>query len=115
MFWSVGGRLSTAGWAIAAVQALHGITFGAWYLSLVRHVQVRSPSHLRTSLQSLAGSFVGLGMVAGYLGGGQIFAAWGGAAVYRLAALASASAFALYACSALVERRVGGRPLPGAE
>jgi hypothetical protein len=80
--------------AILGLQALHGVTFGLWYLSIVRFMQDRAPERLRTSLQTLAMSAVGLGMTAGYLLGGRLFSAQG--APYGLAAAMAGVAAALY-------------------
>jgi len=54
-------------WVLIPVQGLHGVTFGLWFRSLFQYIQDRAPEHLRTSLQTLAVSSIGLGMVAGYL------------------------------------------------
>ncbi|MCC6747391.1 MAG: MFS transporter [Deltaproteobacteria bacterium] len=81
-------------------QPLHGITFGVWYLSLVREVQERTPDDLRTSLQGLTTSATGVGMVVGYVGGGSVFAHWAGRGLYACAAGAAALALALYALRA---------------
>lgn len=97
----------TSRWALWALQLLHGVTFGLWYLSMVKFIQTRAPEHLRTSLQSISLSCMGLGMVAGYLVGGRLLDASGGAALYRLAACSAGVAMLLYLGSALGRRREG--------
>ncbi|MBN2361395.1 MAG: MFS transporter [Deltaproteobacteria bacterium] len=88
-------------WAVLAIQSLHGVTYGLWYLSLVKHVQDIAGERLRSTLQSVATAALGLGQVGGYLVGGQIFEHLGGAALYRGAALAALGALLCYAASAL--------------
>ncbi len=89
---------------IMASQLLHAFTFGLWYLSMVKFVQDESPDELRTSLQSIAISAMGLGSMFGYLLGGSIFEASGGSAVFRVAALAATGATACYAVLAFRSR-----------
>jgi predicted MFS family arabinose efflux permease len=106
VFLCICAAVATARWAllahlssragILALQPLHGITFGLWYLSMVRFVQTRAPDQLRTSLQSMALSAMGLGMVTGYLGGGLVLERLGGTWLYRLAAAAAGAALAVY-------------------
>ncbi len=86
----------TSGPPLIATQALHGLTFGLWYLSMVRFIQARVPERLRASLQSVTMAFMGLGMTTGYLAGGQILDRLGGHALYRHAAGAAALSLVLY-------------------
>jgi hypothetical protein len=86
----------TARVPLVALQALHGVTFGLWYLSLVSYVQDRAPERLRASFQAVAQATMGLGTVAGYLGGGRIFERAGGATLYRCSTLAALAATLLY-------------------
>lgn len=88
--------LITSGPPLLASQALHGLTFGLWYLSMVRFLQARVPERLRASLQSVTMAFMGLGMTTGYLAGGQILQQAGGHALYRYAAGAATLSFVLY-------------------
>ncbi len=85
---------------ILALQALHGVTFGLWYLSVVRFMQDRAPERLRTSLQTVAMSAIGLGMTAGYLLGGRLFTSEG--APYKLAAGGALVAGVMYAAVSFV-------------
>jgi len=95
--------------ALLALQSLHGVTFGLWYLSQVQYIQNRAPEHLRTSLQSMALAAMGMGMVSGYLGGGVLFDLGGGALLYRAAAGAAALSTALYLLSLAGDRRPSTR------
>lgn len=78
--------------AILSAQVLHALTFGLWYLSLVRYIQLRAPEAVRTAVQSVLQAGNGLGMMVGYLVSGQLFEAAGGAAVFQLAAAAAVAA-----------------------
>ncbi len=86
----------TGKWTIIAVQSLHGLTFGLWYLSLVRFVQDRAPERLRATCQSMAFTSLGAGTVIGYLVGSRVLDHRGGEAMYRLSAGAAGVAFLLY-------------------
>ena len=102
----------TTGPPLLACQALHGLSFGLWYLCLVRFIQARVPERLRASLQSVTMAFMGLGMTAGYLVGGQILQHQGGHALYRHAAGAALASLALYALVAwLAPPSPQGQPL----
>lgn len=82
--------------ALAGIQGLHGVSFGLWYLSVVKYIQAHAPAHLRTSLQSVALAAMGLGMVTGYLAGGVLFQHYGGAVLYGAAAGSAGIALTLY-------------------
>jgi len=84
---------------ILLTQTLHGITFGLWYLALVRTIQQRAPDQLRTSLQAIAFAFVGLGMVVGYLAGGLLLGRFGGPALFQMGSVCAAIASVLYLTS----------------
>jgi PPP family 3-phenylpropionic acid transporter len=90
---------------LLAAQLLHGVTFGLWYLSMVKFVQGRAPDALRTSLQSVALSCMGLGMVIGFFFGGQILFYYGGRWLFGLASIISLGALMLYGASIGCERR----------
>ena len=72
------------------------MTFGLWYLALVRYVQVRAPARARTTVQTVAQGATALGSMAGSLAGGRLMEALGGAAVFRMAAGAAAVAAVFY-------------------
>lgn len=97
---------------LLAIQPLHAVTFGLWYLSLVKHVQERAPEHLRTSLQSITQAAMGTGMVVGYLGGGKVLHLYGGEALYRISAGAAVLAMMAYAATGLAERLRKESPPP---
>lgn len=86
--WLLLSTVTSAG-PLLAVQALHGVTFGVWYLSMVRFVQNLAPNRLRTTLQSVASMCLGVGMIIGYLVGGQIMDASGGATLYRMSSVSA--------------------------
>ena len=76
--------------AILALSAIHGLTFGAFYLASVAYMAQAAPGSLRATGQSLyvAATF-GIGGLVGYLGTGAGFDALGG---HRLFAVASGAA-----------------------
>ncbi len=82
---------------VFAIQALHGITFGVWFLSLVREVQSRAPEALRSSVQAALLTSMGIGTVFGYFFGGIVFDALGGAWLWRITALTAGVSLAIYA------------------
>ena len=77
--------VTTSAVGLVALQSLHGLSFGLWFLSVVSFVQSRAPKELRTSLQSAAYSFLGLGTIGGYLGGGFVLERYGGSVLFELA------------------------------
>jgi predicted MFS family arabinose efflux permease len=78
-------------------QPLHGLTFGLWFLAFVDQAQERAPEELRTTVQTMASASMGIGMVAGYLGGGRLMD-WGGTApVFQAAVAAALLGLILYA------------------
>lgn len=102
--WGLTSRCGSSS-AFLAVQLLHGLTYGLWYVSLVRQVQASAPERLRTSLQSVALSVVGCGSVVGYLWGGRLFQSSGGSGAFTLAAAAALVALLCYSLTALLEPR----------
>ncbi len=85
-----------AQWAILLAQSLHALTFGLWYLALVRYIQVRAPEAVRTTVQAVSQAAHGLGMMLGYVVGGEIFEALGGSGLFLCAAGASLAAGMFY-------------------
>ncbi len=95
--WALIARVTSVS-ALLATQSLHGVTFGLWYVALVKLVQDRSPDRLRATLQGLTMTAVGLGQTLGFLGGGALFdQPGGGALLFDLAAGAALLSAALYA------------------
>jgi PPP family 3-phenylpropionic acid transporter len=82
--------------SLLSLQPLHGITFGLWYLSMVKYIQTRAPERLRTTLQSVTLASMGLGMIIGYLAGGEMLHRLGGLHLYLMAAAAAGVALLLY-------------------
>lgn len=100
--WSLLGRASTAA-AILALQPLHGITFGWFYVAATTLVHERSGGSRATSGQgSLAGA-LGLGSLLGMSWAGAILERAGGHTLYTAAAGLAALATIL---SALYARRI---------
>lgn len=83
-----------------ALQALHGITFGLWYLALLEEVQSRVPEELRTSVQGVMLATLGVGALIGVLVAGPILEGSSGAVLFRLAAAAAALSLGCYALQA---------------
>lgn len=81
---------------LLSLQLLHGVTFGAWFVALVKLIQDRAPSPLRTSVQSVIMASLGLGTILGYGGGGWVYERSGGGGVFGLAGLISVIATGLY-------------------
>lgn len=103
---------------IYAVQCLHALTFGLWYLSMVKFTQELAPDHLRTSLQSLAFATMGLGMIVGYLAGGSLLDRSGGEVMFFSAAAVALLSTLLYAIAPLTRRapaRKAGNTVDGSE
>ena len=96
--WTLLSQVSES-WALVMIQSLHGITFGLWYLSIVKYIQTRAPEHLRASLQSVSMACMGLGMTTGYLAGGELFLLHGGETLYKAAAGAALAAALMYGLS----------------
>ena len=93
------------GWGLIPLQGMHGLTFGLWFLSLFQYVQDRAPEHLRTIVQTLAVSSMGLGMVIGYLTGGAVFHRYGGVLLFRGAAACAGCALLFYLACAVISRK----------
>jgi PPP family 3-phenylpropionic acid transporter len=101
--WSITAMVSDKV-VILLCQTLHALTFGLWYVSMVKFVQDEAPDELRTSMQSVALTFIGVGALFGYILGGSIYELEGGSAVFMTASIAAACATACYGLLAV--RRV---------
>jgi MFS transporter, PPP family, 3-phenylpropionic acid transporter len=91
---------------ILASQPLHAFTFGLWYISLVKFVQDETPEELRTSMQSMLLSALGVGSMFGTLFGGHLLEAEGGRTLFLAAAVAATCATACYVRVAAARVRV---------
>jgi PPP family 3-phenylpropionic acid transporter len=83
--WSV-TAYGSPGWIIAA-QALHGLSYGAFYLAMVDAVARRAPPELRATAQALIASLaVGIGTLAGNVPAGALFGIDSGRTLFLAAA-----------------------------
>lgn len=90
---------------VLLLQPLHGLTFGAWFVALVKLVQDRAPARLRTSVQAVIMASLGLGTILGYGAGGPTFDRGGGAWVFGGAAVGALLGALLYLAARHVDRR----------
>lgn len=74
---------------LVALAALHGLSFGAFYVASISWVADRAPGSLRSTGQSLfvAATF-GLGGLIGFTGSGRLYDLVGGARLFQLASAA---------------------------
>ena len=81
--------LTTSPTLLVALAALHGLSFGAFYVASISWVADRAPGSLRATGQSLfvAATF-GLGGLVGFTGAGRLYDGVGGQRLFQLAALA---------------------------
>ena len=98
--------------ALAAVQWLHGLTFGAAHLAAIHYILRTVPEDMSASAQSLYSGFaVGLAMGVVMLAGGWLFEAFGGGAFHAMTALSAGGGLA----AVWLGRRVSASPLRGRE
>lgn len=85
--WALMGLTSSPA-ALVALAALHGLSFGAFYVTTISLVAQRAPGALRSTGQAIfvAVTF-GLGGLIGFTGSGALFDALGGARLFQLAGL----------------------------
>lgn len=76
--------------ALAAVQLLHAITFGAVHLGAMHFVARNAPPGLSATAQGIYASASGLAMGLAMIGAGSLFAAFGGKAFFAMAAVSAA-------------------------
>jgi len=78
---------ATAPWLVIGLQASHGFTFGAFWVSAVALVSRRAPAHLTNSAQGLLGAAVGgVGAALG-ASAGAVIGPYGSSALFVLAAI----------------------------
>lgn len=75
-------------WVLVAAAGLHGLTFGAFYLSSVEWMVQRAPGSLRATGQTLfvAATF-GVGGIVGYRVSGELYDSLGGHQLFGVAAV----------------------------
>ncbi len=72
----IGMTQVTSGAAMVALQATHGITFGAFWLASVALVDARAPASVRSSGQAvLSAAVAGAGALVGMVGGSMVVSA----------------------------------------
>lgn len=108
--WLLYSFITTPALAIL-VQALHGLSFGAYLVGGVTYINERTPAGLSTTAQALLNlvSF-GLGSVSGSLLGGYLFETIGFTWFFRLLSLIVLVAFTLF----LLSQRLFPSPTPDA-
>lgn len=79
---------------LVSLAAVHGVSFGAFYVASISWVADRAPGSLRATGQSLfvAATF-GIGGLIGFTGSGRLYALLGGHQLFLVAALAEAIPF----------------------
>jgi PPP family 3-phenylpropionic acid transporter len=93
---------------LVAVQLLHGVTFGVFWIAGVQLLAERAPAQVSASAQSLfAAASYGVGALVGALLAGEVREVWGTPAIFTLLTVASAGASAF--AGALVWRERGAR------
>lgn len=85
-------------WALALAQCLHAFTFGAMHLGAMAFIARTVPAASANTAQSLFSALTGgVGLGAGLLAAGALYAAWGADAYWACAALSAAGG-----CAALI-------------
>ena len=83
-------------WFVLLAEPLHGVTFGAAWAAGVARAAALAPPGCGASVQSVySGVYLGLGAAAGGALGGAVHAAYGGRAVFAVAAGVLASVWGL--------------------
>jgi PPP family 3-phenylpropionic acid transporter len=91
-----GMALVSNAWAIVALSALHGMTFGAFYIAAITYVARRVPGSMRATGQALFVSVTfGLGGLVGLLASGVGYDAFGGHWLFGVAAVVELAAAGL--------------------
>ncbi len=83
-------------WMLVLLQTSHGLSFGLWYVSMVKLVQGWVPEAVRAQAQAAALSSVGFGAVCGALLGGYVFERQAGQGLYLLCAVVAGLGMGLY-------------------
>jgi PPP family 3-phenylpropionic acid transporter len=86
-------------WLLPALQALHGLSFGATHLGSVSFLAARAPPGAAATAQGALAVVLGLAMAAAMAASGQLYAMFGGHAYGAMALLGAAGGIiALAAC-----------------
>lgn len=103
--WAVMG-LTSSPQVLVCIAALHGLTFGVFYLAAVQWMALRAPPSLRSTAQALfvAATF-GIGGLIGYISTGRLYDVVGGASLFLIASVVEALPLAALAL-------VGSAPAP---
>tara|TARA_B100001964_G_C13863317_1_gene435416 strand:+ start:65 stop:397 length:333 start_codon:yes stop_codon:yes gene_type:complete len=91
--------------AIMLTQPLHAVTFGLYYLCLTNWVQSRVPPTIRATIQSITLGVMSLGMISGYLWGGQLLEKTHGANLFATAAQVAAVGTLFFVLTWMSQRR----------
>lgn len=89
---------------LLALQPLHGVTFGVWYLAFVHENQARAPSEIRATVQGMAQACIGAGLLTATLAGGYVLELLGGRLLFMGAAGSALLAAACYSTRAWLLR-----------
>ncbi|HKP62591.1 MAG TPA: MFS transporter [Polyangiales bacterium] len=101
--WSLLARASSSV-ELLALQPLHGVTFGVWYLAFVHENQTGAPSEIRSTVQGVAQACIGAGNLGATLIGGYVLERYGGRVLFDLAAYVALLAAGCYAAREWVLR-----------
>lgn len=77
---------------LLALQPLHALTFGVWWISSVAYVRERAPAHALATAQGLFTAAGAVGAVAGMLTWGALYRRAGGSTTFEAASLVSFTA-----------------------
>jgi PPP family 3-phenylpropionic acid transporter len=94
--------------ALVAIQVLHGLAFGVFWIAGVQLMSERAPAQVSASSQSLFNaSSYGVGALFGAILAGELRAGWGTAAIFEGMTVVSCGATACAAWLVWRERGVG--------
>jgi len=88
--WSV-EAVTNSVWTLSILQPLHGLTFALLHLACMRMMSASIPSNVAATAQSVYGFAAGLVTAAVTLSSGFLYARYGGAAFFPMAALCAAA------------------------
>ena len=86
-------------------QPLHAVTFGLYYLCLTHWVQSRVSPTIRATIQSITLGVMSLGMISGYLWGGQLLEKTHGANLFATSAQVAAVGTLFFVLTWMSQRR----------